>query len=140
MNRRLVLGLLAAAALFPCALIAQGRPHRVVFAMTSANQQDWTLALGNIANLKKGFAPAEVEVEVVAYGPGVAMVEKDSTIVADLDAAMKTGVKIVACQNSMRRMQLTKADLVTGIDTVASGIVEVVKKQEDGWVYIKGGQ
>jgi intracellular sulfur oxidation DsrE/DsrF family protein len=120
--------------------LAQGKKHRVVVAVSSKNEADWSLALGNIRNLKKGLAPEPVEVEVVAFGPGIAMVKKDSPVAADIQALLQDGVVFVGCENAMRHSNLTKADLVSGTGTVPAGIVEVVKKQEEGWVYIKGGQ
>lgn len=139
--KKFAIALLAfAAALMPLQGLSQSRTHRVVFAITSPNQPDWQLTLGNIGNLKKGFAGEPVEVEVVAYGPGIAMVKKESAVSEGIEALEKDGVTFVACENSMRRMQLTKADLIPGVGTVPSGVVEVVKKQEAGWSYIKAGQ
>jgi intracellular sulfur oxidation DsrE/DsrF family protein len=124
----------------PYSMWAQSKGHHVLFAMTSPNESDWMLTFGNIANLKKGLAPEPVEVEVVAYGPGIAMVKKTSAAAAQIEALEKDGVRFVACENSMRHMQLTAADLASGVGTVPSGIVEVVKKQEAGWSYVKAGQ
>lgn len=119
---------------------AQGTPHRVVFAMTSPNKQDWGMTVANIRHLREGLAPDPVEIEVVAYGPGVVMVKKDSSVATEIQALEKDGVVFVACQNAMRFMHLTKDDLAPGVGVVPAGIVEVVKKEEAGWTYIKAGQ
>jgi Uncharacterized conserved protein len=121
-------------------LFAQSAKHHVLFAMTSPSDKDWMLTAGNIHNLLRGFSPESVEIEVVSYGPGVAMVKKDSAAAAEIQELEKDGVVFVACENSMRHMQLTKADLIPGVGTVPSGIVEVVKKEEAGWSYVKAGQ
>jgi uncharacterized protein len=52
----------------------------------------------------------------------------------------KAGVHLVACANSMRVAHLTVTDLVPNTTVVPSGIVEIVRKQEEGWSYIKGGR
>ena len=49
-------------------------------------------------------------------------------------------VHFVACGNAMKKQHLEAADLVAGVDVVPAGIVEVVRKQEAGWVYIKAGR
>lgn len=126
--------------LLPAMLLAQSGKHHVLFAMTSPNSPDWTLTMGNIRNLVNGLKPESVDVEVVSYGPGIAMVKKDSSAAEDIQKLEKEGVSFVACENSMRRMQMSKADLVPGVGTVPSGIVEVVKKEEAGWSYVKAGQ
>ena len=40
----------------------------------------------------------------------------------------------------MKKQHLEAADLVAAVDVVPAGIVEVVRKQEAGWVYIKAGR
>ncbi len=119
---------------------AQGKVHHVLFAVTSSDEADWRLTMGNIRNLLTGLAPDSVEVEVVAYGPGLALVRKSSSAEADIQALEAKHVRFVACENSMRMQHVTTADLLEGVGTVPSGIVEVVKKQEQGWTYIKAGR
>jgi intracellular sulfur oxidation DsrE/DsrF family protein len=119
---------------------ATGKPHKVVFAVTSGDEADWNLSLGNIRNLLAGLKPDPVEVEVVAFGGGITLVKGDSSVAVDIAKLQAEGVKFVACQNSMRARHLELKDLLPGVTPVPSGIVEVVTKQEQGWIYIKGGR
>jgi intracellular sulfur oxidation DsrE/DsrF family protein len=41
--------------------------------------------------------------------------------------------------NTMKRMKLEKKDLVELTNTVSSGVGEVIRKQEEGYAYIKSG-
>ncbi len=127
-------------ALLPLQAGAQGKPHRVVFAVTSPNESDWSLTFANIRNLKAALAPDPVEIEVVAYAPGIMMVKADSPVATQVLSLLKDGVVFVGCENAMRARHLTKEDLIPGTGTVPAGIAEVVKKEEAGWSYIKGGQ
>jgi intracellular sulfur oxidation DsrE/DsrF family protein len=45
----------------------------------------------------------------------------------------------VACENTMRKYKIEKADLLIEAKTVPSGVVEVILKQEQGWRYLKAG-
>ena len=119
---------------------AQTKAHRVLFAMTSPEEADWQLTLNNIRNLIGGMAPEPVEVEVVAYGPGIAFLKKDGMDAADIQKLESPHVHFVACGNAMRKQHLEASDLVAGSEVVPAGIVEVVKKQEQGWSYIKAGR
>ena len=119
---------------------AQTKVHRVVFAVTSGDEADWQMTVGNLRNLMEGLAPETVEVEVVSYSQGLSMVKAGSTVAADIAALQGKGVKFVACMNSMRKQHVEAKDLLAGVTPVPSGIVEVVKKQEAGWSYIKGGK
>ena len=51
--------------------------------------------------------------------------------------ALKNGVSVNACQNTMTDMKLTPADMLPDIAYVPSGVVEVMKKQQQGWAYIR---
>jgi intracellular sulfur oxidation DsrE/DsrF family protein len=114
--------------------------HRVVFALTSGDQLDWRMTTGNISNLLTAMDSTDVEVEVVAYGPGVAFLKKGSAAEADIKELEQKHVHFVACQNSMHFQHLTPADLIEGVGVVPSGVTEVILKQEQGWSYIKAGR
>jgi len=141
MKRRSLL-VLAACVLFCWSSVgfAQGKTHRVVFAVTSGDEVDWKLTLGNIRNLISGLKPDPVEVEVVAYSQGLNLVKATSSLATEIAALQAQGVKFVACQNSMRMQKVELKDLLAGVTPVPAGIVEVVTKQEQGWAYIKGGR
>jgi intracellular sulfur oxidation DsrE/DsrF family protein len=115
-------------------------PHRVVFVLTSGDDADWEMTLANVRNMIKGFAPAKVEVEVIAYGPGLAFLKKGSSVETQVTALESPDVHLLACENSMRMQHVTAADLSTGVGTVPSGVVELVTRQEQGWSYIKAGR
>ncbi len=119
---------------------AQTKAHRVLFALTSPEEVDWQLTLNNVRNLESGLAPDAVEVEIVAYGPGTAFLKKDAPVAAEIQKLEAAHVHFVACGNAMKKQHLEAADLVAGVDVVPAGIVEVVRKQEGGWVYIKAGR
>ncbi len=119
---------------------AQTKTHRVLFAMTSPDEADWQLTINNIRNLITGMAPEPVEIELVAYGPGIAFLKKDGVEAAEIQKLESSHVHFIACANAMRRQHLEASDLVAGSEVVPAGIVEVVKKQERGWSYIKAGR
>ena len=51
--------------------------------------------------------------------------------------AMKNGVKIVACENSMKAQKVTRDDMVPGIGYVSAGIVELMERQRQGYAYVR---
>ena len=130
----------AATFAFAAPAAAPVHTHRIIFAITSGDKTDWEISMHNTGNLLKGFAPDPVEIEIVAFGPGINVLKADSSVRADLEALQKQGVILAACHNSMKGNNLTLADMVPGTIEVPSGAVEVVKKQEEGWSYIKGGR
>ncbi len=119
---------------------AQAKAHHVVFALTSGDEADWKLTVGNIRNLLADLPPDSTEIEVVAFGPGLGFLRKGASSEVDIEALEVKHVRLVACENSMRMQKVSLADLVAGAQSVPSGIVEVVTRQEQGWSYIKAGR
>ncbi len=123
----------------PLHALAQAKPaqNRAVFQVTDNDPARWALILNNIQNLREGVGSESVEIDLVAYGPGIAMLKADSSVRERIDAALKGGVHVNACQNTMTNMKLVPADMLPAIGYVPSGVVEVMRKQQQGWAYIR---
>lgn len=116
------------------------KTHRAVFELTAEGVDQWDAVLNNVENLRKAFAGDTVEVEVVTHGKGLGLLRRTNASQAErLAKIAATGVRFAACENTMRRMKVQRSDLFDFATTVDSGVAEVVRKQEAGWAYIKGG-
>jgi intracellular sulfur oxidation DsrE/DsrF family protein len=112
--------------------------HRVVFQMNSNDPEAQKGLVNNIQNIIKAWGD-NVTIEVVALGPGIELVMHEKSAAAEGVAKMiKTGVIFVACENTMAKKNITKAELIENVGTVPSGVAEIIIKQEQGWSYIKG--
>ena len=68
----------------------------------------------------------------------VAMVGAGAAGVAVARLMMDFGVtSIVACENTMTAAKLTHADMLPDIGYVPAGVVEVMRKQQAGYAYIR---
>jgi intracellular sulfur oxidation DsrE/DsrF family protein len=117
-----------------------GRPktiHKVVFQVSDGEPQKWYLTLSNVKNVQQDLGIKNVQIEVVVYGPGLDMVLLETEIAEKIDEAIGSGVKIVACENTMIGRKLTHADMYPAIDYVKAGVVELMKRQREGWAYIR---
>ena len=111
--------------------------NRVVIQVSDAEPAKWTLALNNARNLQSDLGAANVEIEIVAYGPGLGMLKRDSAVATRIDEALTSGVKVFACGNTMRAQKLTQPDMLPSISYVDAGVVEIMKRQQEGWAYIR---
>src|SRR5664279_4359233 len=113
-------------AIAPTLVLAQtGAPrNRALFQVTDNDPARWNMILNNMTNLKEGVGNEPVEIELVAYGPGLNMLKADSAVKHRIADALKSGVKVNACQNTMNGMKLTPADMLPEIGYVPSGVVE----------------
>jgi uncharacterized protein len=114
--------------------------HRVLFALSSGDHDDWEMVLANLHNMLNGFPPNTADLELVAFGPGIDFLTKNSLAASRIHELEGQHVHFVACRNAMRGHNLTDADLAPGVTTVPAGLIEVVTRQEDGWSYIKAGR
>jgi intracellular sulfur oxidation DsrE/DsrF family protein len=148
MNRRLfiqagAIGSLALAAPFLIAARAQPagaagtKRHGIVIQVSDNDPAKWNLALNNAKNLQDDVGAANVEIEIVAYGPGIGMLKLESPTGARIADAAKAGVKVTACENTMRGQKLTRDDMLAGISYVPAGVTEIMKKQHEGWAYLR---
>jgi hypothetical protein len=141
MQRRLVIQAAAAAAL-ATALVAHAqapaaRRNRIVIQMSDADPARWNLALNNAKNLQDDVGAANVDIEIVAYGPGIGMLKMESPVASRVGDAAKAGVKVLACENTMRGQKLTREDMNAAISYVPAGVTEIMKKQGEGWAYLR---
>lgn len=111
--------------------------EKVVFQVSDNDPKKWNLALNNARNVQDSFGADKVDVEIVTYGPGVDMLKFDSIVGNRVNEAENAGVRIVACQNTMKSMHLTRNDMLSSIGYVPGGVVELIKKQREGWAYIR---
>jgi len=109
---------------------------QVVFQVSADDAKTWNLALNNAKNVQSAKGTA-AEIEIVVYGPGIGMLKGDSVVANRVSEAVKSGVKVVACQNTMRGQKLTPADMNADISYVPAGVIELMAKQQQGWTNIR---
>lgn len=110
---------------------------KMVIQVSDGNPATWNLALNNAKNVQNDMGKDNVELEIVAYGPGIGMLKADSEVTNRVSEAVDAGVQVVACENTMRGQKLTKADMNTKIGYVQAGVVEILKRQKQGYAYLR---
>jgi intracellular sulfur oxidation DsrE/DsrF family protein len=132
-----VVGALVLAA--PSGWAQEAKVHRIVFELTSDTEEQWQAALNNVENVQKAFGRERTQIEVITHGKGLALLKKTTPLKDRVATIAKTGARFLACENTMKRQQVEKEDLLPEAQTVDSGVAEVVRKQEAGWSYVKSG-
>jgi hypothetical protein len=141
MNRRLAFlltALLGASILSSSWANPPPSKERVVLQVSGDDPRIWNQALNNIKNVQDAFGGADkVDVELVVYGFGIDMLKAEATIANRVSTTAKTGVKIVACEATMKGRKLSKDDMNQDVGYVPGGVLELMKLQKEGWAYIK---
>lgn len=112
--------------------------YKVIFHITDFEK--WNSLSTTVSNLLKDMSDAQVEIEIVANGSAVSYY--DSTAHAEtnrskLERLNEGNVKIVACNNALNAHGVAKETLYPFIHVVSAGISELVKKQNEGFAYIR---
>jgi len=109
---------------------------KIVFQLTSA---DTVIHQTLMSQLKNYYSVApDTKFEVVCHGGGLNMLVKKTCVIQDqIKMYADKGVSFVACEFAMKKRNVTKEELVDGAGTVISGVLEIAKKQQEGWSYIK---
>lgn len=115
------------------------RSHRVVIHMNSSDERVQHKALNNIRNLYQEVGRERLQVELVAHGDGIGLLTKASTAFREELARLKAdfGVQYTACSNTMKAVNLTRADLIEEVGDTVPAVVRLMERQEQGWAYIK---
>jgi intracellular sulfur oxidation DsrE/DsrF family protein len=139
MNRRSLFAFLALAPALP-ALAQQKKPaakQRVIFQVSDNDPAKWNLALNNAQNVQADLGKDNVQIEIVAYGPGLAMLKAESPVAARLAGALDQSVGLIACENTMQNTKVTREQMYDGIAYVQAGVTHIMKRQREGWAYIR---
>ena len=130
-------GILSATVSHAQAQLAATQRARVVIQVSDSDQGKWNLALNNAKNIQTDLGAPNVDIEIVTYGPGIDMLKLDSPVGGRIGEATTAGVKVIACENTMRGQKLSRADMLNGISYVPAGVVELMSRQQQGWAYIR---
>ena len=114
--------------------------ERVVIQVSTPEPRMWNQAMNYIENLRELYGPDKVEIDIVALGLGIGLLKMESTQGPRVAEALKLGgsVQLNACDVTMRRQKLTKADMLPDIGYVPAGLGAIIRRQREGWVYISG--
>jgi len=142
---------LVAAAGLLLALTANGsaaeQKHRIAIQVDQNDPQVMNLALNNATNVVQYYRSKneEVDVDIVAYGPGLNMLREDTSPVKDRikhikDLAFPGKIQFSACNNTRQGMEKTEGHpiaIVSEATIVPSGVVRLMELQEQGWSYVR---
>jgi intracellular sulfur oxidation DsrE/DsrF family protein len=125
--------------------LAEGVNHRVVFHVDQNDPKLMNLTLNNVQNVTKYYESIgdTVEIQIVAYGPGLNMYRADTSPVQDRISTIALQIPTVtfaACGNTLHKMEAKSGkpvELVSEAEVVPSGVVQLISLQEQGWAYVR---
>ena len=147
MFRRLATAAALSIALATSALAADGKTHRIAIQVDQNDPAVMNMVLNNATNVIEHYRGKgeDVDVEIVAYGPGMHMLRADTSPVQDRIKHLKEMVfpgkiQFSACNNTKQGMEKTEGHAVSILPEatiVPSGVVRLMELQEQGWSYVR---
>lgn len=101
--------------------------------------QKWETLLRNLHNIADAADIKTCTSEAVINSEAVQLLTapEDDKHIKDIAALSAGGIVFKACNNSLRRYNITPAQLPSFIITVPVGIIELIALQNRGYAYIK---
>ncbi len=132
---------------FSSSFAADAKLHRISIQVDKNDPAVMNQALNNITNLMEMYKSKglDVQIELVAYGPGLHMLREDTSPVKDrlkqiVDLSFPSQIKFSACnitKEGMEKREGHPVGIVPQASLVPSGAFRLIELQEDGWSYLK---
>ena len=128
-------------------MAADGQPHHVAIQIDQNDPQVMNLVLNNATNVIEHYRAKneDVDVDIVAYGPGLHMLRADTSPVQDRikqikEVALPGKIQFSACNNTRQGMEKAEGHPISVLPDatmVSSGVVHLIELQEQGWSYVR---
>ena len=112
--------------------------YKVLFHLNEEGKAEDTIR--NIDNLLKDMEEQneDIQIELVVHSSGVYPFKINENAHKDkISSLLNKGVKIVVCSNTLKNLHISQNDIMPGISVVSSGVGELTRKQQEGFLYIK---
>jgi len=113
---------------------------KVVLQISDPNPFKQTLVLNVASNLVKHYGQDRVDVEIVAFGPGLRLLFAENANKGRISGLASSGVKFSACENTITNMskQLGHKPVINSkAKTVSAGVVRIVDLVKKGYTLVK---
>ena len=114
--------------------------HKFVLQISDMDPFKQTLVLNVANNILKAYGADQVDVEIVAFGPGLRLLFEDNANSSRIDGLAQSGVRFFACQNTINNMSNTLGRPVKVNQHASSGkggIVRIKELVDQGYMLAK---
>ena len=117
-----------------------GAAHKMVIQVSTDDARTQKIALNNAVNLQKVLGMDNVQIEIVAYGPGLSLLTKKNKQADRVKSLSQQDIKFSACGNTMKKVEKKsgkKPQLTEGVGVVQAGVLRILELQEKGYAYLR---
>ncbi len=114
--------------------------HKLVIQVSTDDPRTQKIALNNAVNLQKYYGIDNIDIEIVAYGPGLGLLTKKSKQAKRVTSLALQNITFSACGNTMKKVSQKTGKmpkLLDGVEQVPAGVVRIIELQEQGYAYVR---
>lgn len=111
--------------------------YKVIFQLSSNDTAVHQSLINQLKNLLAAMDNVKIEVAINALG--LSFVEIESVFRSLINELTTAGVTFLICNNTLKTNNRTKTDIIDDVIIVPAVVAHLVKRQHEGWAYIKAG-
>lgn len=114
--------------------------NKIVIQVSTDDPRTQKIALNNAVNLQKLYGIDDIEIEIVAYGPGLGLLTKKSSQGKRVTSLALQDITFSACGNTMKKVAEKSGNmpkLLEGVGQVKAGVARIMELQQQGYAYIR---
>lgn len=113
------------------------KSYKALYILNSGDEKKMTGTLRNMKNaLDDPRLKGKLELELIVFGDGVAVYDKNGIFEKILKELQARGVLLAQCENTLRERHIDKSTLFDFISFVPSGNGEIIIREQQGWAVV----
>lgn len=121
-------------------LVSADAAKKVVLQISEGSAEKQSLVLNVANNLQKEYGIDNVDIEIVAFGPGLRLLFKENANKGRIEGLASNGVRFAACQNTVQAVTKTLGHapvLSEHSVSVSAGVIRIMELTDKGYTLIK---
>lgn len=114
--------------------------HHLVLQLSDDDAKKQALVISVAYNLLKFYGPDKIAIEVVTFGPGIALLRADSANRKLVDSLVAQGVRFDVCMNTVETIERKtghNVPLNPNAKPVEAGVAQILALTEKGYTLVR---
>ena len=114
--------------------------HRLVLQLSDGDAKKQSLVISVAYNLLKFYGPDKIAIEVVTFGPGIALLRADSPNRKFVDSLVAQGVRFDLCMNTVDTIKRETGHVPPfnpNAKPVEAGVAQILALTEQGYTLVR---
>lgn len=114
--------------------------HRIVLQLSDNDARKQSLVVSVAYNLLKLYGPDKVAIEVVAFGPGIDLLNPDNPSRKRVESLVAQGVRFDVCLNTVNTIEREtgkRPEFIAAATPVQVGVGQILTLTENGYTLVR---